>query len=67
MLANRALCPLSAKRPWVGNPVSGALYVLQGNLFLRISVGGVPKESTRIAKSKSLASAILRRLHSHHP
>ncbi len=52
---------------WVGNPVSGALYVLQGNLFLRISVGGVPKESTRIAKSKSLASAILRRLHSHHP
>ena len=52
---------------WVGTPVSGALYVLQGNLFLRISVGGIPKESTRIAKSKSLAQAVLPRLHSRHP
>jgi hypothetical protein len=47
---------------WVGGPVTGALYVLQGELFLRISVGGVPKESIRIAKSKSLAATILRRL-----
>ena len=47
---------------WVGGPISGALYVLQGELFLRISVGGAPKESIRIAKSKSLATAILRRL-----
>jgi hypothetical protein len=47
---------------WVGNPISGALYVLQGELFLRISVGGISKESIRIAKSKSLAVAILRRL-----
>jgi hypothetical protein len=46
----------------VGGPISGALYVLQGELFLRISVGGVPKESIRIAKSKSLAATILRRL-----
>ncbi len=47
---------------WVGGPISGALYVLQGELFLRISVGGVPKESIRIAKSKSLAAAVLGRL-----
>ena len=47
---------------WVGGPISGALYVLQEELFLRISVGGISKESIRIAKSKSLATAILRRL-----
>jgi hypothetical protein len=51
---------------WVGGPISGALYVLQGDLFLRISVGGIPQESIRIAKSKSLASAILSRLR-HNP
>jgi len=47
---------------WVGSPLAGALYVLQGDLFLRISVGGIPQESTRIAKSKSLANAALPRL-----
>jgi hypothetical protein len=47
---------------WVGSPISGALYVLQGELFLRISVGGIAKEPIRIAKSKSLATAVLRRL-----
>jgi hypothetical protein len=47
---------------WVGTPLTGALYVLQGNLFLRISVGGLPKESVRIAKSKLIANAVLARL-----
>jgi hypothetical protein len=47
---------------WVGSPISGALYVLQGELFLRISVGGIATEPIRVAKSKSLATAILRRL-----
>ena len=51
---------------WVGGPISGALYVLQGDLFLRISVGGIPQESIRIAKSKSLAGAVLSRLR-HNP
>lgn len=59
----RAISALGEEAYWVGSPLSGALYVLQGDLFLRISVGGVPKESERIAKSKSLATAILPRLH----
>ena len=47
---------------WVGNPISGALYVLKGNSFLRISVGGVREESARMEKSKTLAHAALKRL-----
>jgi hypothetical protein len=47
---------------WVGNPVAGALYVLQGNIFLRISIGGVQEESVRIEKSKVLARAVVKRL-----
>ena len=47
---------------WVGSPQVGALYVLQGNLFLRISVGGIIEESARIAKSKSIANVVLPRL-----
>jgi hypothetical protein len=47
---------------WVGSPLAGALYVLRGNLFMRISVGGIPIESTRMAKSKSIANAVLLRL-----
>lgn len=60
--APRPISALGEEAFWVGGPLSGALYVLQGDLFLRISVGGVPKESARIAKSKSLATAILSRL-----
>src|SRR5262249_23577202 len=50
---------------WVGNPVAGALYVLRGNAFLRVSVGGVREESARIEKSKALAQAALKRLQNH--
>jgi hypothetical protein len=63
----RPISALGEEAYWVGSPLAGALYVLQGDLFLRISVGGVPKESTRIAKSKSLATAILPRLHRNPP
>ncbi|SRR6266481_3367013 len=47
---------------WTGNPIAGALYVLQGDRFLRISVGGVREEKTRIERSKALALAVLKRL-----
>jgi hypothetical protein len=47
---------------WVGNPVAGALYVLQGDVFLRISVGGVREESVRIEKTKILAHAVVKHL-----
>jgi hypothetical protein len=47
---------------WVGSPITGALYVLQGDNFVRISVGGVHEESVRIEKSKVLARAVVKRL-----
>jgi hypothetical protein len=50
---------------WVGTPITGALYVLQADNFVRISVGGVRLESMRIEKSKALARAVVKRLHSH--
>ena len=47
---------------WVGSPLVGALYVLKGNTFLRISVGGVREEPVRIQKSVALARLALKRL-----
>ena len=47
---------------WVGSPMVGALYVLKGNSFLRISVGGVREESARIEKSIALARLALKRM-----
>jgi hypothetical protein len=47
---------------WVGSPMTGALYVLKGDTFLRISVGGVREESARIGKSVALARLALKRL-----
>ena len=47
---------------WVGGPISGALYVLRSNTFIRISVGGVREEPARIQKSVTLARAALKRL-----
>jgi len=58
----RPIDGLGEEAYWVGNPISGALYVLKGNCFLRISVGGVREESARMEKSKALAHAALKRL-----
>ena len=58
----RPIDGLGEEAYWVGNRISGALYVLKGNSFLRISVGGVPEESARMEKSKALAHAALKRL-----
>jgi hypothetical protein len=59
----RPIPGLGEEAYWVGSPLAGALYVLQGDLFVRISVGGILKESMRIAKSESIANAVLPRLH----
>jgi hypothetical protein len=47
---------------WVGSPMVGTLYVLKGNSFLRISVGGVREEPARIERSVVLARLALKRL-----
>jgi hypothetical protein len=58
----RPIGGLGEEAYWVGNPIAGALYVLQGDVFLRISVGGVREESARIEKTKILARAVVKRL-----
>ena len=47
---------------WSGNRFGGALYVLKGDVSIRISVGGPDKEETKIEKSKALAQKALSRL-----
>lgn len=47
---------------WVNNPVTGALYVLRGDTFFRISVGGARQSVERLARSKALAAKTLDRL-----
>ncbi|HEY8203854.1 MAG TPA: hypothetical protein VIF81_03925 [Pyrinomonadaceae bacterium] len=46
----------------VGNAKIGALYVLKGDKFLRISVGGSHSQPERIAKMKKLAQYAINRL-----
>jgi hypothetical protein len=47
---------------WSGTRIAGALYVLRGNTFIRVSVGGINDEKERIEKSRLLAVAALARL-----
>jgi hypothetical protein len=47
---------------WLSNRVGGELYVLQGDQFFRISVGGAGDKATKIDKSKKLAQMVLKRL-----
>jgi hypothetical protein len=47
---------------WSGKRIGGAIYVLKGNVFIRISVGGPESEESRIEKSKSLAEKAVSRL-----
>jgi hypothetical protein len=47
---------------WSGTRVAGALYVLRGNTFIRVSVGGISDEQERIETSRRLAVAALERV-----
>ena len=47
---------------WIGNRVGGELYVLKGNSYIRISVGGAGDQATKMKKSKELAQMVLKRL-----
>src|SRR5207249_3970840 len=58
----RTISGLGDEAYWVSNPIAGVLYVLQGEVFIRISVGGVREEPVHIEKSKTLARAALKRL-----
>lgn len=58
----RSIAGVGEQAYWVGSPLVGALYVLKGDTFLRISVGGIREESARIEKSKALARVALKRM-----
>jgi hypothetical protein len=47
---------------WMGTQVGTALYVLKGDCFLRISVGGAGDVASKLEKSKKLAGFALERL-----
>jgi hypothetical protein len=58
----RSVRGLGEEAYWVASPVASALYVLKGEMFLRISVGSAGQESERLDRSKALARKALRRL-----
>jgi hypothetical protein len=47
---------------WMGTRVGGALYVLKGNNYLRVSIGGSGEEADKIRRSKELAQKVAARL-----
>ena len=49
---------------WQATSLGGALYVLRGDAYFRVSLGGPEPESVKLEKSKKLARAVARRLSS---
>jgi len=47
---------------WVANRFGGMLYVLKGDAFISIGLGGTDDEETKLKKSKVLAQKALQRL-----
>jgi hypothetical protein len=47
---------------WSGNAVGGALYVLKGNAFIRVSIGGSGAQRVQIKKARALAQTVLKHL-----
>lgn len=47
---------------WVGSRVGGGLYVLKGDSYLRVSIGGSGSQSDRLQRLKSLAQKVADRL-----
>lgn len=58
----KAVSGLGEEAFWAGDRVTGALYVLQGDTFLRISLGGSRDEAARLERTSVLAKSALRRL-----
>jgi hypothetical protein len=47
---------------WTGSAIAGALYVLKGKSYLRLSIGGTDDRDAKIKKLKTLAQHALKRL-----
>ena len=58
----RRMAGLGDEAFWVGDPMAGALYVLRGEVFLRVSVGGPRDQAQKIKRARTLAIYALKRL-----
>ena len=47
---------------WVANRFGGTLYVLKGDAFISVGIGGTDAEEVKLEKSKTLAQKALQRL-----
>jgi hypothetical protein len=47
---------------WVSNRFGGVLYVLKGDVFISVGLGGTDDSETKLEKSKALAQKALQRL-----
>jgi hypothetical protein len=57
----RKIPDLGEEAFWTSGP-TGGLFVLQGDYFFRISVGGADDDATKVTKSTALAQLVLKRL-----
>jgi len=60
--APKKIVGLGAEAYWVANRFGGILYVLKGDAFISIGIGGTDDEETKLNKSKVLAQKALERL-----
>lgn len=58
----QAIAGLGDESFWAGTPFGGALYVLKGNMFLRLTVGGARDQAAKLKLSRELAELALKRL-----
>jgi hypothetical protein len=58
----RKIAGLGQEAFWFSSPIGGVLYVLKGNHYIRISVGGKGTSEAKLNKSKALAKKALARL-----
>jgi hypothetical protein len=60
--AAKKIVGLGDEAYWVANRFGGILYVLKGDAFISIGIGGTADEETKLKKSKVLAKKALGRL-----
>ena len=58
----RKIAGLGQEAFWFSSPIGGVLYVLKGDHYIRISVGGKGSSEAKLNKSKALAKRALARL-----
>jgi hypothetical protein len=60
--APKKITGLGDEAYWVANRFGGTLYVLKGDAFISIGLGGTDDEETKLKKSEALAQKALQRL-----